>query len=163
MPNCTVDLDELLISTAFLTLSSIRDLGQELYEKHYSGAVGHHTHDGQQVIFFSDRFDHAFSRSADFVAARGKKNEIDVQRVERIMWIAELLKGKVPESECITIPNSRSNRPDHRLYVINSECYVTWLGPLNSGCWKFSSAYKPLAYQIKQYRRSGKTIWRYGE
>jgi hypothetical protein len=159
MADCAVDLDSLLIPTLFLTGKSIEDRGRELYLEHYCG-VKHTTHDGHDVKFFSDRFDHAFFRSAD-AAGGGKKVEIDAERVKRIMWIRELISGKIPGSECILLPSDKPKQPARRLYVINSEMYVVWLEPIKSG-WKFSSAYKPLAFQIKKYRKNGTTIWKYG-
>lgn len=163
MPDCPIDLNSLLVSTLFMTPGRMRDLAQSLYEEHYVKVGSHATHDGQPVIFFRDRFEHAFFRSFNFVAAKGRKNEIDQQRVERIMWIGELIKGAIPQSECLRIPNERAGRPCNRLYIIKSECYVVWLEPLKSGGWRFSSAYKPLAHQIKGYRKSGTLIWKHGQ
>jgi hypothetical protein len=160
MSNCAVDLDSLLIPTLFLTEKSVEDRGRELYTQHYCG-VDHRTHDGDDVKFFADRFDHAFFKSLQPSVER-LKEVIDVERVTRIMWIRELISGNVPESECILVPSDKPNRPARRLYIINSEMYVTWLEPLKGGGWKFSSAYKPLASQIKKYRKSGTTIWKYG-
>jgi len=162
MADC-LDLQALLVSSFGLTSSTIEANARAIYHTHYVAGT-HHTHDGLRVIFFAERFEHAFFRSVNFQAARGAKNEIDKHRCERIHWIAELIGGDVPDSECLLMPNERLDRPDKRLYVLNAECFVVWLEPLRSGDWKFSSAYKPLAYEIKKYRKSAKgTIWRYGQ
>ena len=143
------------------TPASIEDLGRRVYERYYVGG-SHTTHDGQRVIFFSDRFDHAFFRCDDFIRTAGVKNEIDQYRVERIHWIAALINGELPDSECHRMPSKRDGKPDKRLYILNSECYVVWLEPLRHGGWKFSSAYKPRGHQIKQYRKESlERIWVY--
>src|SRR5665213_3739771 len=162
MADCP-DLQALLVSSFGLTSSTIEANARAIYDAHYV-AETHHTHDGLNVIFFAELVDHSFVRSVNFQAARGAKNEIDKHRCERIHWISELIRGNVPCSECLLMPSERTNRPDKRLYVLNSECFVVWLEPLQSGDWTFSSAYRPMAYQIKKYRKSAKaTIWRYGQ
>jgi hypothetical protein len=148
-----------LRSEGCVTPRSIEELGRRVYERDYVGAQ-HHTHDGQRVVFFANRFDHAFFRCDDFIRSGGLKNEIDPYRVERIHWIAQLIGGELTDSECHRMPNRREGQPDSRLYILNSECYVVWLEPLREGGWRFSTAYKPLAYQIKQYRKDSlEKIW----
>jgi hypothetical protein len=153
-----IDLWSLLLPIANLTTQKIEVLGREIYEAEYVH-VTHSTHDGEKVKFFSERFEHAFFCSFDSTK-HGTKDRLDIHRVGRIRWIGKLICGSLADSECLIVPNERSDRPDKRLYILHSECYVVWLEPLKVG-WKFSSAYKPLALQIRKYRKiAKKTIWK---
>ena len=161
MQNCVVDLQSLITPTLNLIPANIERLGRHLYSQHYCGVSGHQAHDGDSVTFFEERFDHAFFKSSD-PRGGGRKDGIDIDRVQRVLWIGRLIQGSVYNSECLQVPNKRPDKPDTRLYIINSEMYVVWLEPLEVGGWVFSSAYKPMARQIKAYRKSGKKIWEYG-
>lgn len=135
-----------------LTNASIEAFGRRVYAEEYVNQR-HKTHDGVSVRFFEDRFDHAFFRSKDFVRSNKQKNEIDPLRVERILWIGPLIRGELTNSECHRMPNSQTNQPQKRLYILNDERYVVWLEPQSQGTWKFSSAYVAFGYQLKSYRK----------
>jgi hypothetical protein len=112
-----------------------------------SGRRGELTiHDGQTVVFYEDRFEHAFFTSAHKTSRKFNKDAFDWRRAARLPWIGEVLRGRVEQVAAWHLPTERKDpegRPlTQRLYVLWEECYVIWLEPLiREGKWKFSSAY----------------------
>jgi hypothetical protein len=158
MPSCEpVDLEELLVRTDGLSPQQVENIAHHYYEAYVSGVPM--THDGQRVWFFSNRFQHAFQR--DNTRKGGNKNEIDLNRVQRVRWIGEVIAGNVAASVCRLVPDARDpRRGSSRLYMVDPECYVVWLTPRQNGGWTFSTAFKAFTYQMKKYRRLGEIIWR---
>ena len=121
----------------------------KLYTDHetHKGRVGlHKTHDGDDVLFYEWRFDHAFYESAYKTSRKYNKGKFARKRAARIRWIGEIIKGNVNGCECCDMPHP--NRRDssgrimlQRVYVLWEENYLIWLEPHRSGGWWFSSAY----------------------
>ena|SRR5258706_8687554 len=151
-----VDLDALLIRTDNMTSTHAAELAREHYEGLYVSKVIL-THDGQRVWFFSNRFEHAFQR--DSKCQGGPKDAIDFNRVQRVLWIGEVIQGNVSGSTCRSMPDKDSRRRDSRLYMIDSECYVVWLSPRGTDEWIFSTAYKAFSFQMKKHRDEVSRIW----
>ena len=77
-----------------------------------------------------------------------------------LRWIAPLIRGEVPGSECWEVPSPTGRRrPPNRLYIIWDERYVVWLEPREKVGWKFSSAYEKTSGTIRDYCRGGGKIW----
>jgi hypothetical protein len=121
------------------------------------------THDSREVIFFEDRFKHAFFKSSHPISRSHLKDVFAWDRAERVRWIGPLIAGTLSDSECWLVP-PKGNRRYHtrrlpnRLYILWRERYVVWLEPLRSGAWKFSSAY-PAGGDVRRYCQAGSTLW----
>lgn len=118
------------------------------------------THDGEKVVFFEDRFVHAFSETVGWY----QKGKFDPQRGSRVAWIGPVIQGRVSDTECWLVPPKNGgrrgpNRRPNRAYIVRSELYVVWLEPLGSGDWKFSSAYVAGPGDIRRYGRDGRLFW----
>ena len=136
--------------TAFLA----RDEARGYYETAYvSGKIL--THDGATVLFYTNRFDHAFKRERNG-GGSGSKDEWDMLRLLRVEWIGHLIQGCVNGTECYEVSQNGKSK---RLYIVDSERYICWLEPSPS-CWRFSTAYCAMLYQLKKYRKGAKLIWR---
>jgi hypothetical protein len=100
-------------------------------------------HDGSKVVFYSDRYDHAFCTSCDRARRHHDKSKVAIDRIERVRWIKELIcktRSKVICKEQTPPPRWK------RAYYCNESNYVVWLEPLKLQDgrpigWKFSSAY----------------------
>jgi len=152
-----VNLDTLLLKAGLTPSGKLEEVARQIYEERYV-SIAHQTHDAQSVIFYSNRFEHAFRRDS----VGGQKNEIDRDRFERIHWIAPLIGGRVPKSECWLVPPKTEKQTERRLYVINHERYIVWLGTGSNAEGWFSTAYKPFAYQMRKYKDGANRIWRFG-
>lgn len=160
MPSCVpVNLDDLLIRTDGMSPSQATATAEAYYQQYYV-STSPITQDGQRVWFYSNRFRHAFRR--DTTCKGGPKDEIDLNRVQRVRWIGELIAGNVSGCVCRSVPDSKNpERGSNRLYMIDRECYVTWLSPRETGDgWTFSTAYKAFGFQMKKYRQLGEIVWR---
>ena len=121
----------------------------KLYTDHetHKGMVGvRKSHDGDDVLFYEWRFDHAFFESAYKTSRQYNKGKFSQQRASRIRWIGEIIAGNIEGCECYEIPDF--NRRDatgrimiKRLYMLMEERYLVWLEPHQKGGWWFSSAY----------------------
>jgi len=136
-------------------------------QKTHGGRIGlRKTHDGEEVIFFEDRFGHAFFTSAQKTSRQYAKDEFQRNRASRVRWIGPIIQGDIGDTECWRIfPHQRyhsnTNMPS-RLYILWDEKYLVWLEPRKSGSWWFSSAY--VAERGKNYisdiTRNGICFWR---
>lgn len=123
-----------------------------------TGAI--HAHDEERVVFFEDRFDHAFAATVAWL----KKGPFDRRRGERVAWIGTVVRGEIAGTECWLMPPEDRRPPPNdrlrrRLYIVREESYVVWLEPLRSGGWKFSSAYVAGHGDIRRYQRLGRRFW----
>lgn len=130
--------------------------GQELYAKHYlnqSGSRGEMvSHDGMPVIFWADRYEHAFKTSTDRARFAYDKTKIDLERIKRIKWISLLISKSDPEIVC----KEKSPPPNwKRAYFSYKLGYIVWLEQAKlidnrPTAWKFSSAYNLPIPEIKR-------------
>jgi hypothetical protein len=126
------------------------------------GMVGtRKTHDGEDVVFYEERFEHAFFESAYKTSRKYNKGKFARNRAARIRWIGEIISGNIEGCECYHIPDF--NRRDgsgrimvKRLYVLWEEKYLIWLEPRKTGGWWFSSAY--IESRSRSYVRRNITI-----
>ncbi len=160
-----MDLKSLLVDVKGLKDDEIDALGRKLYKTIYitSGFYGiKKTHDGEDVRFWEDRFEHAFYTSSNRAKNRDDKDKLAVERIERIKWIEKVIGGDVPGSACYKAQSTSGRKTEpNRLYVISRELYVVWLEPRNDGGWKFSSAYTARPENFRRYCQSGRRIWKW--
>lgn len=120
---------------------------KEVYLSDYCHvAEKHRTHDDQIVLFYQDRFEHAFYTSSNFMTKPGLKNKVDLKRLERLHWIQYIISGRIPKTICYEVMKPQIHKKNKcRLYAlgenVGDDAYVVWLEPTNKGFWKFSSAY----------------------
>lgn len=115
-------------------------------------------HDGQEVVFFEDRYEHAFKTSPDRIRHPYSKSEVAIDRVERVKWIKPVLQGQVAGTKC-WMASDPVRRQRKRLYVVVNEQYVIWLEERRDGGWKFSSAYCAGKQDIQRYTQGAIKIW----
>jgi hypothetical protein len=140
------DVRTLLLDLDDLSDSEVAELGRKEYSDLFLTMAKrgiHDLHDGEKVVFFAERYDHAF-----FISPT--KVNIERGRVARIRWILPLMQGKVPNSQCWLKPKLRG---DQRFYVCNGLRYIVWLEPRTVGGWRFSSAYNAEQDEIEYYKK----------
>lgn len=162
-----MDLSKLLLNLSGLSSEEQEKLGREWYAKLYltSGRFGiHQLHDGEQVIFHEDRFDHAFFTSSNWQKHPEKKDLLAQERIRRIQWIAAVIAGNVPNSACWDAPGPGGRiLQNNKLYVVYAPAYVVWLEPRaqqDKVQWKFSSAYDANPRYIRDRTKLATCIWR---
>jgi hypothetical protein len=109
------------------------------------------THDDHDVVFFEDRFDHAFRTSSTASYSQFKKDILDRKRAARVRWIGQVINGSVEGVVYYNIPDRYQLRQSsavriNRLYVLWEERYLVWLEPKGTKAWKFSTAYVAHSY-----------------
>lgn len=160
-----MDLDSLLLDVQNVDENQLEQFAFEKYQELYINArqLGvHQTHDGNDVLFWLDRFEHAFRTSRNRARNAYAKDKLDIDRVVRMAWIRPVIAGEVPDSGCWEVAGEGRRLPPNRLYVVWPKSYIVWLEPRMNGGWKFSSAYSPPTQEIRRYCRGGKQIWDYG-
>lgn len=160
----SIDLNALLLNLAGLTDEEVETLGRDQYKLLYARGNGRNSlqaFDGVEVVFFDDRFDHAFFSTTDRYRRPEAKNQIARDRVERIAWIGPILRGEVANSQCWELsPISGNNPRKNRLCIASSDLYVVWLEPLRGDRWKFSTAYVARAAQATEYKQRRRCVWK---
>jgi hypothetical protein len=165
----TCDLKSLLVNLDGINVAAIEEKARVLYVELYlnKGRVGvHATHDGEDLIFHHDAFDHAFFTSSDWRCFPERKDVLRVGSIERIHWIGELVRGNIPGSACFEVPSPTGRyRPPNRVYVIfetpDKIPFVVWLEPRKNGGWKFKTAYPVVGSQVHACTKGGRTVWRW--
>lgn len=117
-------------------------------------------HDGAKVVFFADRYDHAFRTSYDRARFAHDKSKVAIDRIERMLWIKELIskaRTKVVCKEKTPPPRWK------RAYYCHESNYVVWLEPLQLQGgrpigWRFSSAYPQPVTDYKRTTQGFKTV-----
>jgi hypothetical protein len=152
-------LDDLLISLAATLDDDLLAFAFRIYRDE----LVHGTildHEGVRVSFHEDRFGHAFFEKK--LDERGnemliKSRDIPSRpRIERIRWIAAMVSGRTPGTECWM-------KFGRRAYVYWSNPYIVWVTPKRDGGWKFSTAYPTNAKYIRETVRGGGMVWKYQE
>ncbi len=135
------DLKTVLVTVADLPPERLFQIGQQIYESVYCQGQARGTlkaHDGQTVKFFQDRYEHAFSKSADR-RTRGPDDPMCPRRIARVRWIEHVIAGKADKWECRE--QERQGRKK-RLYFVPGENYIVWLEAAREPrVWTFSTAY----------------------
>jgi hypothetical protein len=144
-----------------------RRIYKQLYLTHETKPIGIFTlHDGEQVIFYEDSFDHAFYKSSNYQLYPKRKDLLDDERLKRIRWIGAVLLGKVPDSSCweVQAGSGRHATQPNRVYVVDRPCYVVWLEPRKDRgqvAWKFMSAYPANPKHLIEKCKQGACVWSY--
>ena len=163
-----LELEKLLLITEGLSTEALTNSARDLFNALYITSDERHglmdTHDGDTVVFYADRFHHAFFTSPDRIRHPNLKTVLDSSRVRRIRWIGELIRGNVKGSACWEIPeyNYPGAPIGKRLYITDSHLFVVWLESNSSPTvkWRFSSAYVAHARDTRQYTKGATRIWR---
>ena len=126
----------------------------------HSGKVGEiKTHDGESVMFYEDRFDHAFFTTDDRILRPHGKTKFDRSRGERVRWIGRIIQGAIVRTSCWHVPPV-PGAVAKRLYVLFDEGYLIWLNASKKGAWKFSSAYMANLSYIRRKVKGAYFLWR---
>lgn len=161
-----MDLESLLLDVQGLSGRELEKFARENYERLYinSGHCGiHKTHDGEDVVFWRDRFEHTFWTSSNRGRNPYAKDKLATDRIERMAWIGPLIAGNVPGSGCWEVAGEGRRIPPNRLYVAGEQSFIVWLEPRMKGGWKFSTAYCPPVQEIRRYCHGGRKIWSFGD
>ena len=152
-----------LLDLASMDSEECYEFGRTIYAKEYLGGKERgslKTHDGLDVVFYADRYEHAFRTSPDRARLAYDKSKVAIERIERIYWIKELLLKSDAQFVC----KEKTPPPRwKRAYYCYKHCYVVWLEPLKlvegrpSG-WKFSSAYPLPVSEFKRTTHGFKSI-----
>ena len=154
----------------FLKLDSLVDpeetfeYGRQIYSREFlnqSDSRGQIiAHDQEKVVFYADRYDHAFRTSPDRARRAHDKSKVAIDRIERILWIKELIGKTGGKMTC----KEKSPPPRwQRVYYCYDRNYVVWLEALRLDGgrpigWKFSSAYPVPVAEFKRTTHGFKTI-----
>ncbi len=155
-----MNLNDLLLDLSNIPENELENFARAKYREIYvtSGNRGvMNCHDGDEVIFWESRFDHAFYTPKNW-RETSVKQVLDKRRIERMAWIRPLICGDVPNSACWIINENLVKR----MYAVASKGYLVWLELKRDGSWQFSSAYAYVAdisYIYKQTRGQSQ-IWK---
>lgn len=159
-----VDLNSLLLSFDGLSSEAAFEEGRKIYMEIFAvrGSRGRlFMEDGAEIVFYADRYDHAFRTSSDRARRAYSKSEVAIPRIERIRWIREILEGRVPNTECRHVPNeSQKWEPPKHVVLAWDYSYIIWLNGLRDGAWRFSSAYPSTTEDMRRYTKISKTVWK---
>ncbi len=154
------DIRDLLLDLQGKSDEEIESVGRQNYSDLFLTIAKrgiHKLHDGQDIAFFLERFDHAFFKSIKWQDSE-KKEIIERGRVERVKWILPMIQGEVPNSECWL-----KNSGEQRFYVCFGLRYIVWVESRDVGGWRFSSAYNAEPFQLRGYTKNAKRIWQYNK
>lgn len=143
---------------------TLERLAREYYEDNYAGlgAEPRLTHDGEPVLFLSDRVTHAFKDTPAALQTPRRRASSrprwDAERVRRAPWIAPLIAGKIEGTRCWLLTRRAFGiSADARLYAVRhwdllrAYHYVVWLEPRGTGGLRFSSAYLAENHDLRRY------------
>ena len=119
-------------------------------------------HQGGKVVFYEDRFDHAFFSSPNRARNPYSKTKLALDRIERMAWIGSIIRGEIPGAECWEVtPHDGRQHPRDRALVLWQPGFIIWLWPTNTeGVFKFSSAYPVPSAELARYTRGGRKLWK---
>ena len=121
-----------------------------------NGRGMHQCHDGEAVVIWESRFEHAFFKPENWKDT-SQKQVLDRSRIQRTAWIVPLIGGEFQNSECWLI-NERGRLK--RMYTIRGTGYVVWLEFKYEGLWTFSTGYVANTGYIYKQTRGQKRIWK---
>ena len=165
--NDAVDPEDLLLDLSGKTDDEAAAFGERQYRELYlqRGRTGSlQTHDGELVLFFEDRYHHAFHTSNNRAKHAYSKAKVASDRIERLAWIGPMIEGRFPDFECWEVPlkvpeEGQRNFPGKRLYVSWAHCYLVWLNIRNNGGYIFSTAYCCHQKDIARYIQRSRKLW----
>lgn len=165
--NDPVDPEDLLLDLSGKTDDEAASFGERQYRELYlqRGRTGSlQAHDGEIVIFFEDRYHHAFHTSHNRAKHAYSKAKVATDRIERLAWVGPMIEGRFPDFECWEVPLKVPEEgfrcfPGKRLYVSWSRGYLIWLEPLRKGGFKFSSCYCVPSGDIARYIKRSRKLW----
>jgi len=116
--------------------------GQEYMNKDtFNNRIGvFQTHDGAELVFYLDSFQHAFFRSKDRLLYPDDKSIFDRSRAERIRWIHLVVLAQFDSVECWEC-RGYGQAFDRRIYIYWEGQYIAWLKKRTRGGYKFETAY----------------------
>ena len=97
------DLQSLLMNLNGLDDARVERLGRAEFRRLYVPNGGRGTLracDGSEVVFFEDRFDHAFFTTTDRYRRPYAKNIVSRDRIARVAWIGPVLRGEAANTQC---------------------------------------------------------------
>jgi len=135
--------------------------GWDLYQKNFLNQSGRRgeliTHDGCPVIFWDNRYDHAFRTSSDRRRRPYDKDVVARTRILRIHWIAKLLACDEEGIVC-----KEMSPPDRwqRAYYSLEHGHIIWLEPSGKSnvkptAWRFSTSFNLPVAEIKRTTQRG--------
>jgi hypothetical protein len=157
------DLQSLLLDLNGVSDVQAEELGRAEFRRLYVPGAFRGTlraYDDSEVVFFEDRFDHAFFTTVDRYRRPYAKNVLDRARVARVRWIGPILRGEVANTQCWETCRGTGDTRTQRLCIASAELYVVWLDERRNGGWRFSTAYVPRAAQASDYTYGKKVIWK---
>lgn len=158
-----MDLASILLDLSGLDDTEAAELGRSEYKSIYTpqGYRGTLTaYDGSEVVFFEDRFEHAFFTTSDRYRREFAKDLLARDRVARVRWIGPILKGEVSNTQCWESLRSPGDDRTQRLCVASVELFVIWLEARSDGAWRFSTAYLARGPQVRNYAFGKKIVWK---
>jgi len=151
--------DELLLDITDIHENDLEEFARQKYRELFiqSNGRGEHTlHDGEKVIFWETRFEHALYDAKEWQHS-AVKDVLDKRRLERLAWVLPLLSGNMPTSECWMVTQGGRTK---RFYVMPAKGFVVWLEPKSNGTWTFSTGYDVSPAYIYQRTRGGRRLWK---
>ena len=160
------DPDSLLLQLNCLSDAGAVDLTRQVWNSEYmqrqsrKGRIGvWPAHDGIDVVFFEDVFEHAFYKSRNLNLYPDDKSVFDRSRAERIRWIKRVIACGFRQVECWLCPGyGKPGKLDRRLYIAWDLGYIVWLGMRSQSGLRFRTAYRCGRKKIRGYIRGGKKI-----
>ena len=157
------DLQSLLMNLNGLDDARVERLGRAEFRRLYVPNGGRGTLracDGSEVVFFEDRFDHAFFTTTDRYRRPYAKNIVSRDRIARVAWIGPVLRGEAANTQCWETCRGAGDTRIQRLCVASAELYVVWLEARRDGGWRFTTAYVARAAQTSGYAQGKRIVWR---
>jgi len=158
------ELEALLIDLTGKSEAEIEAIGRDAYrllcdESYRQRTL--RTHDDRAVMFYEDRFEHAFFTSSNRARHRDWKDKLAVERIASLHWIREFIAGRAENVECWETERLDGRLlPKMRIYLTWNPTYIVWLDELSDGFrFKFSSAYGPQTGDLRRYCQTGRKIW----
>jgi hypothetical protein len=125
---------DLLIDLNDCSLDGAISLTERIYGEEYltkevcNGRIGvMQTHDGFNVVFYENTFQHAFFKSKERNRYPDDKSVFDLERASRIRWISRLIQCRFQSVECWERPRDGQYLADRRLYIFWEGSYIVWL------------------------------------
>ncbi len=153
-----------LVDLTGLSDDDAYELGETLYAETFLNQSDRRgellTHDGMPLIFWWERYDHAFTTSSDRVRRAHDKDIVARTRIARFHWILKLLACVDDGIKC-----KQLSPPDRwkRAYYSLEHGHIVWLeqAKMQGGrptAWKFSSSYNVPAEEIKRTTQRGRIL-----